>query len=167
MGAAPAGTPASGCICRWLGCKGNLPMGIVPAGTAPAGDCLRSLAPLPQVSRGLAAGWSWLAALAGCPSHSQQPPCRGPRSKSTALLLVARSWLGTPARGLTVANHPCRWLGHGRLSPCLAVFTVKNSTRIRILKLIFHTKTLALIPLFGNLSGSITCAVEIKTKISF
>ncbi|RZS09928.1 hypothetical protein BHM03_00041060, partial [Ensete ventricosum] len=102
----------------------------------------------------------------------RQPPYKGP-------------WLqpAAPAGGLAMASRPlARGLGRNRLplatthgQPLLLIVLTANALNdsmrfnliTRSLKPIFRTKTLALIPLLGNLSGCITCAAEIKTKTSF
>ncbi|RWW37066.1 hypothetical protein BHE74_00057870, partial [Ensete ventricosum] len=98
-----------------------------------------------------------------------------------APLQVARPWSVAPTRDLAVASHlcmqtACRWppprpqavltFAANRCNKRVEQFYALQSHHTHF-KPIFRTKTLALIPLLGNLSGNITCAAEIKTKIGF
>ncbi|RZS26578.1 hypothetical protein BHM03_00059936 [Ensete ventricosum] len=104
------------------------------------------------------------------PASSAGLPCRLLPLRAALASLAGWPW-PQPGRGWPT------YMGAGRpssLLPWLRKYNknAKNdSTRFnlitRSLKPIFRTKTLALIPLLGNLNGCITCAVKIKTKTDF
>ncbi|RWW36871.1 hypothetical protein BHE74_00058077, partial [Ensete ventricosum] len=66
------------------------------------------------------AHWRLLPLRVG-PSSIQLPPCMGPWLP----LQGAWPWPATPARGLPMASHPCKWHGRG-WPPFLAAFIVKT-----------------------------------------
>ncbi|RWW49094.1 hypothetical protein BHE74_00044783 [Ensete ventricosum] len=106
-------------------------------------------------------------------------PCRGPWPQPTTPLQVAKLWPVSSARGLAVANHHCRGPGRGRPPSFLVAFVAEmQQERVEQFYVMqsHHTqfetnlslKNLTLIPLLKTLSGSITCAVEIKKqKVGF
>ncbi|RWW42658.1 hypothetical protein BHE74_00051771, partial [Ensete ventricosum] len=132
-----------------------------------------------------------LLPLAGVELQSatiERSPPRSGRGRALALATTGRPFAGglghsrhPLASGQAVASHlcmqtSCRWSPLARrqhllLLPNDATNVSNSSTHYnlitRSLKLIFRTTTFALIPLLGNLSGSITYPAKIKTKYWF
>ncbi|RRT63975.1 hypothetical protein B296_00039072 [Ensete ventricosum] len=74
----------------------------------------------------------WVATACGRPPMSwpwQHPtaPLQGALAAASCLYSrPCRGWLPSPARGLAMAGHPCRWHGRGRLPLFLIAFTMKT-----------------------------------------